>query len=112
VRQAIRKSHSPIDKVERVRDRSVFLFQATWERDGRKLGAKVTEKGLVAELREYLAEDEAPALIRAASLQAFRSETKTRFIRRKLVIYEVVADVKGRERAVLIAPTGHLVGRR
>ena len=101
-----------VTKAIREKDRTGNLFLATWEADGKKLGVKLTEQGMVVEMREYLADDAVPGLIRAASLQAFRKGTKTRFVRRKLVMYEVQAEVGGRHRKVLIGPSGRILARR
>ena len=101
-----------VAKAIREKDRGGRFFLAAWEAEGTKLSAKVTAQGLVAEMRESLSDTDVPPFIRAASLQAFRKQTKTTFTLRKLVFYEVEAKVGGRTRRVLVAPTGQILSRR
>jgi len=101
-----------IDRIVKRREAGVDVYQADWKTDGLGRRAKVTVQGVLVEVKEDLADKDVPPFIRAASSQAFRKGTKLLFQRRKLYVYMVVAEIKGRKRRVMIAPTGRLLVRR
>lgn len=99
-----------ITEVEREKVHGVVFYEAEWTVDGREHEAKVTADGALVELEEEVDAKDVPVAVRKAAAKAFPKKAKLTFERKMIVIYEVEAKVDGKEREVLILPSGEIHG--
>ncbi len=95
-------------EVEREKVRGVVFYEAEWKVDGREHEVKVTADGSLVELEEEVDAQSVPAAVRKAASQAFPKSAKLTFEKKMIVLYEVEAKVDGKEREVLISPSGQV----
>ncbi len=95
-------------EVEREKVRGVVFYEAEWMVDGREHEAKVTADGSLVELEEEVDAQSVPAAVRKAASKAFPKSAKLTFEKKTIVLYEVEAKVDGKEREVLISPSGQV----
>jgi len=101
---------APLKEVEREKESGVELYEAEWKVNGREHEAKVTADGVLVELEEKVPAGAVPAAVRSAATKLFPNGTKVKFQKKTIVLYEVEAKVAGKEREVLISPTGKVLG--
>ncbi len=96
--------------IERETVRGVVFYEAEWMVNGREHEAKVTADGTLVELEEAVDARDVPASVRKAASKVFPKSAKLKFEKKMIVIYEVEAKVNGKEREVLISPSGQVHG--
>jgi len=101
---------APLKEVEREKENGVELYSAEWKANGREHEAKVTADGVLVELEEKVPAGAVPAAVRSAATKLFPNGAKVKFQKKTIVLYEVEAKVAGKEREVLISPTGKVLG--
>lgn len=97
-------------EVERETVRGVVFYEAEWMVNGREHEAKVTADGTLVELEEAVDARDVPASVLEAAVKVFPKSAKLKFEKKMIVIYEVEARVDGKEREVLISPSGQVHG--
>ena len=78
--------------------------------NGREHEAKVTADGTLVELEEAVDAKSVPTSVRRAAAKMFPKSAKLKFEKKMFVMYEVEATVDGKEREVLISPSGKVHG--
>lgn len=109
-RQALLKlaAGAKITKVEREREHGVLVFEAKWVKDGTAHEAEVTADGALIEIEETIPADKAPAAVRAAIAKHFGSKARVTVEKKMIVVYEAKAKIDGKEKELLIFPTGRV----
>ena len=97
-----------IIEVEREREHGVLVYEVEWIKDSRQHEAAVTADGALLELEETIPVKEAPAAVRAAIAKHFPANTRVVVEKTMIVVYEVEAKVDGKEKELLIFPTGRV----
>jgi len=95
-------------KAEREREHGVLVYEAQWVANGTKHEAAVTADGTLIETEEIVPAEKAPAAVRAAIAKHFGANAKVVVEKKMIVVYEVEAKVDGKEKELLVFPTGHV----
>lgn len=82
------------------------VYEAAWESEGIVREALVTASGDVVVLEEEIAANAAPRPVRQTAGKAFPKGAKLRFEKRTVILYEVEAEIDGKESHIIVAPTG------
>ena len=98
-----------IIEAEREREHGVIVYEAAWMANGTEHGAAVTADGTLIEIEETIPVDQAPAAVRAAIGQQFPAGAKVVVEKKMVVVYEAEARIDGKEKEVLIFPTGRVL---
>ena len=97
-----------LNKVDREVEGGVEMWEATWFENGRKHEAKVNAAGVVVEHEVEVPEAEVPPAVRATAETAVGKGAQ--FVRHMTGNYEAELVVGGKEKEVMIAPDGTIVG--
>lgn len=95
-------------KAEREREHGVLVYEAQWAANGTKHEAAVTADGTLIETEEIVPAERAPAAVRAAIAKHFGANAKVVVEKKMIVVYEVEAKVDGKEKELLVFPTGRV----
>lgn len=87
----------------------VKVYEAGWTVDGVDHEATVTEDGDLVETEQLVDLDSTPKAVQQAAKKAFPKGTKLKIEKKTIVLYEVEAEIDGKERESLVAPTGQRV---
>ncbi len=111
VKEAVQKvvGSNPIKEIEREREHGIVIYEVEWTVNGKEREAEFTADGHLLELEEEVNANEVPAAVRQAAAEALGKGLKVEFERKTIVLYEAEAKVDGKEREVLILPTGKVV---
>jgi hypothetical protein len=88
------------------REDGVTVYEATWEIEGRLTEVVVTADGVLLEIEEIVPEASVPPAVLRTADELFPHAARRTYEKKLVVIYEVEAVIDGREREVLILPTG------
>ncbi|MHC4129609.1 MAG: hypothetical protein ACYTE6_02615 [Planctomycetota bacterium] len=88
------------------RKHGLIVYEAEWEVGGLTTEVAVTADGTLLEIEEIVLEASVPPAVLRAADELFPPAAQRTYVRKLVVIYEVEAIVDGREREVLILPTG------
>ena len=94
--------------VEREKGHDLPIFTAEWVKNGNKHEAEVMADGTLLEIEETIPAGEAPAAVRAAIAKSFGPNTKVVVEKKMIVVYEAEAKVNGKDKELLIFPTGRI----
>jgi uncharacterized membrane protein YkoI len=97
-----------IVEVEREREHGAMIYEAAWVKNGTQHEAEVTAEGALLELEETIPAEKAPAAVRAAIAKYFGAHTKVVVEETMIVVYEVEAKINGKDKELLIFPTGRV----
>ena len=95
-----------IIKAEREKEHGVLVYEAEWVKDGTQHEAAVTADGTLIETEENVRVEDLPPAVRAAIAKHFPAKTKLTVEKKMVVIYEVEARIDGKERELVVFPTG------
>lgn len=93
-------------EVEREKEHGVLVYEAEWLANGTKHEAAVTADGTLLETEETIPLEQAPAAVREAIAKHFGAEVKVVVERKTIIVYEAEARIDGKERELLVFPTG------
>lgn len=91
---------------EKDSDDDEVLYEASWLVDGNEHEVLVTAAGDLVEQTETLKEDAVPAAVREEAKEEFPDAKAIEYERRTIVVYEIEVKVDGKERELLLSPTG------
>ena len=97
-----------IVKAEREREHGVLVYEAEWIVDGAEHEAAVTAEGALLKIEESIPVEKAPAAVRAVIAKHFGAKAKVVVEKKMIVVYEVEANIDGKEKELLIFPTGRV----
>lgn len=97
-----------IVEVERKTEHGAVRYEAEWVVEGVEHEAAVTADGTLLETEESVAPEKAPAAVRAAIRKHFGPGAKVVIEKKMIVVYEVEAKTDGKEKELLIFPTGRV----
>jgi len=97
-----------IVKAEREREHGVLVYEAEWIVNGVEHEAAVTAEGALLEIEEIIPVEQAPAAVRAAIAKHFGDKAKVVVEKKMIVVYEVEAKIDGKEKELLVFPTGRV----
>jgi uncharacterized membrane protein YkoI len=101
-----------IAAVERDKEHGIELYEAEWKKaDGLEAEAKVMANGDLVEMEEETDAAALPANVKAAVAKRFPAGAKLECEKVTLLMYEIEAKVNGKERSILVLPTGKILGR-
>jgi uncharacterized membrane protein YkoI len=100
-----------ITEVEREKEHGMIFYEAEWKVNGREKEAKVTAEGALVELEEKIRPKNVPAAVKKVVAKEFPAGAKVKYERVMIVVYEVEGKVNGKEKEILILPTGKIHGR-
>jgi len=107
---------APIIKVEMEKERAVVLYEATWKVNGQEGEAVVTADGVLVEMEQEVAASAMPAAVKDTANRLLPNAEGLEVVMKTVVMYEVEGKVAGKERKVMISPSGKPVmpkaGRR
>jgi uncharacterized membrane protein YkoI len=98
-----------IIEAEREQEYGAVVYEAEWVTSGTKYEAAVTADGALVETEEIIPVEKAPQAVRSAIAKHFPAGAKVTVERKMVVIYEVEARIDGKEREVLVLPTGKVL---
>jgi uncharacterized membrane protein YkoI len=93
---------------ERDREHGVVLYEAEWVTNGTEHEAAVTADGALVEIEEVIPVEKAPAAVRDAIAKHFPPNAKLVVEKTMIVVYEVEARIDGKEKELLVFPTGRV----
>ncbi|MBN1509656.1 MAG: PepSY-like domain-containing protein [Sedimentisphaerales bacterium] len=98
--------------VEREKEHGMELYEAEWKKgDGLEAEAKVMASGDLVEMEEEIDAAALPANVKAAVAKRFPAGAKLECEKVTLLMYEIEAKVNGKERGILVLPTGKILGK-
>ena len=97
-----------IARAERERKHGVLVYEAEWVKNGTKHEAAVTADGTLVEIEEIIPAEQAPAAVRAVIAKHFGANPKVVVEKKMIVVYEVEAKIDGKEKQLLVLPTGRV----
>lgn len=97
-----------IVKAERERVHGVLVYEAEWVVNGTQHGAAVTADGTLIEAEETVRVEDLPPTVRSVVAKHFPAKTKLAIEKKTIVIYEVEARIDGKERELVVFPTGRV----
>lgn len=97
-----------ITEAECEREHGVLVYEAGWVAGGIQYEAAVTADGALVETEETIPAKKAPAAVRAAIAKHFGANAKVVVEKKMIVVYEVEAKVDGKEKELLVFPTGRV----
>lgn len=111
-REALQKlaGDNPIIEVESEKEGGVQLYEAAWKAGGVTHEAEVTADGVLVEMEEGVRSEDVPEAVRTAAEQALAGAPKIHYEKHTYVVYEVEGKVNGKNKEVVISPTGKLQG--
>ena len=111
VREALLKlaAGAKITEVEREKKHGIVTYEAEWEVNGREAEAEVTADGDLIEMEEEIGASDVPAAVRAVAAKKFPAGVKIEYERITMKFYEIEAQVGGREKEILVSPTGKIL---
>ena len=111
VKEAVQKlvGTDPIEEIEKEREHGIVVYEVEWTVNGKGREAEFTADGDLLELEEEVNADEVPAAVKQAAAKALGKTLAVKFERKTIILYEAEAKVDGKEREVLVFPTGKLV---
>lgn len=95
-------------ELERDREGGVTIYEAEWDVNGVQHEAAVLDDGTLLETEETVAAADAPAGVRAAIAKHF-GDAKVVVEKKMVVVYEIEAKVDGREKEIMVLPTGRVL---
>ncbi len=95
-------------EAERENEHGVLIFEAEWSEGGAKHEAAVTADGTLLETEETIPLDKAPKAVRDAVAKYLGARAAV-VVEKKIVLYEIEAKVDGREKELVILPTGRVI---
>ena len=95
-----------IIKAERENERGILVYEAEWVVNGTKHEAAVTTDGALIETEEIVPLERLPEAVRAAIAKHFPANAELTVEKKMIVVYEVEATIDGKEREVIVFPTG------
>ncbi|UCG15191.1 MAG: hypothetical protein JSV19_07820 [Phycisphaerales bacterium] len=98
-----------IKELEKETEHGTVVYGVEWTANGKEWEAEFTADGELLEVEEAVSADEVPAAVRDAAAKALGKAAKVEFERVTITLYEAEATVDGKEREILISPTGKLV---
>lgn len=98
--------NAQITKAEREKEHGVLVYEAEWVVNGTKHEAAVTADGVLIETGEIVPVEKLPAAVRAAIAKHFPANAKVTVEKKMVVVYEVEARIDGKEREVIVFPSG------
>jgi len=100
-----------ITEVERENEHGAVVYEAEWVANGRQHEAAVTADGTLVEMAEVIGLEDLPSAVRAVVAKHFPGKTKLEIEKKTIVAYEVEARIDGKERELLVLPTGEVHGQ-
>jgi len=101
-----------IVEVESEDEHGALVYEAEWVANGRQHEAAVTADGTLVETAEVVRMEDLPSAVRAAVAKHFPGQTKLEIEKKTIVAYEIEARIDGKERELLVLPTGKVHGER
>lgn len=98
-----------ITEVEREKEHGAVVYEAEWMANGVEHEAAVTAEGALVELEEVIAVADAPSAVRDVIAKQFGAGTKVVVEKKMVVLYEIESKVDGKEKEVLVLPTGRVI---
>lgn len=92
------------------REHGVAVYEARWQADGRSFEAEVSADGRLLEIEETVPAEAVPPAVRQAAEARLGGAAGATFHKLTVFLYEAEAVVDGREREVLVSPTGRVIG--
>lgn len=99
---------APITEFETEKDNGAVVYEAEWTAGGIQREAAFLEDGTLVESEETIPAEKAPAAVRAAIEKHFGAGAKVTVEKKMVVVYELEAKVDGKEKEVLVSPTGRV----
>lgn len=87
----------------------VRVYEGSWKVGDVQYEASVTEEGFLLEREQSVRMKAVPTAVRAAARNAFPEGADVSVERKVIVLYEIEGEVNGKEREMLVAPTGQRV---
>ena len=87
----------------------VRVYESSWKVNGVEHEAEVTEHGDTVATEQTIDLESAPKAVQKAAKIAFPKGTKVKVERKTIVLYEVAAEIDGKEKEILVAPTRQTV---
>ncbi|MCX7426238.1 MAG: hypothetical protein NTW96_11540 [Planctomycetia bacterium] len=98
-----------IEEVGVEEEDGVTLYEGSWKVKNAEHEAMVTADGDLVERTSEVALGKTPKAVQDAAAKAFAEGAKLTVERKTIVLYEIEATVDGKEKEILVAPTGQRV---
>lgn len=98
-----------ISEVDVEDEDGVKVYEGAWKVNGVEHEAEVTANGDVIETEQVIAAGDAPKAVQKAAAKAFPKGAKVTIEKKTVVLYEIEAEIKGKEKEILVAATGQRV---
>lgn len=111
-REALQKlaGDNQIIEVESEKEGGVQMYEAAWKAGGVVHEAEVTADGVLVEMEEGVRAEDLPEAVKAAAEQALTGAPKIHYEKHTYVVYEVEGKVDGKNKEIVISPTGKVKG--
>jgi len=96
-----------IVKAVKLNEDGSVVYEAEWSVNGTTHEANVTADGTLVETEQVIPAEQAPAAVRAAIAKHFGT-AKVVVEKKMIVVYEIAAQVDGKEKELLVFPTGRV----
>jgi len=97
-------------EAEREKEHGVVVYEAEWVANGTKHEAAVLADGTLIETEEIIPVEALPASVRAVVAKHFPAKAKLTVEKKMVVVYEIEARIDGKEKELIVLPTGHVHG--
>lgn len=102
---------APIMSIEREKEGGVEIYEAEWKVNGKEVEAAVMANGDLVEMEEEIDASALPDAVKAAVAKYFPADAKLECEKVTMVVYEIEAKVNGKEKEILVLPTGKMLGK-
>ena len=99
-----------ITEVEREKEDGLVLYEAEWSVNGKEAEASVTANGDLVEQEEEIDLGALPPRGKSVVAKKFPAGAKLECERVLMVVYEIEAKINGKEKEILVLPSGKILG--
>lgn len=112
-REALKKlaGGAQITAVERDKEHGMVVYEAEWSVNGKEAEAAVTAEGDLVEMEEEIDASALPPKVKDVVAKEFPGATKLEYEKVMVVFYEIEAKLNGKEKEILVATSGKIMGR-
>jgi uncharacterized membrane protein YkoI len=97
-----------IKEIMRETEGGKTLYEAEWIAGGRTCEIEVTSDGALMEREEEVDAADVPDAVKSVAARRFPAGARVVYVKKMIVLYELEAEIDGKETEILVAPTGRV----
>jgi len=101
---------TPVERIVKEHEGGEIVYEATWHVNGLEREATINAAGTLIDLEEEVAVGQVPEPVRASATAKLAVNSGIKFVKHSSGNWEAEVVVDGREREVVVAPDGKVLG--